>query len=120
MDGGAESEKAVTYQTLLTDFKTKNYIKFCAVVQSEHMPYCWISMNNYKVPYSRHLIDSFLIITLPLLRLITLKDVFTELSVPLSEEKTTGSCISIEFLGTALDSNSFFALGESTAQHSAH
>ncbi|KAI2646043.1 enzymatic polyprotein [Labeo rohita] len=72
---------------------------------------CWILINNHKLPYVLHLLDDFLIITPPStpssLGLSTLVQVFNELGVPLSKEKTLGPCTSIEFLGITLDSISF-------------
>ncbi|KAL0194682.1 hypothetical protein M9458_008254, partial [Cirrhinus mrigala] len=74
---------------------------------------CWILINNHKLPYVLHLLDDFLIITPPStppsLGLSTLVQVFNELGVPLSKEKTLGPCTSIEFLGITLDSISFQA-----------
>lgn len=74
---------------------------------------CWILINNHKLPYVLHLLDDFLVITPPSTPphsgLSTLVQVFSELGVPLSKEKTLGPCTSIEFLGITLDSISFQA-----------
>ncbi|XP_063055926.1 uncharacterized protein LOC134449746 [Engraulis encrasicolus] len=67
---------------------------------------CWVLLNVYKVPFLLHLLDDFLLVDFPSLRtgvLDTLKCVFTELGVPLSEEKTIGPSTTIEFLGIVLD-----------------
>ncbi|XP_071781595.2 uncharacterized protein LOC139931867 [Centroberyx gerrardi] len=74
---------------------------------------CWILTNNHRLPYILHLLDDFLVVTPPAspphLGLTTLTKVFSELGVPLSEEKTSGPSTSIEFLGITLDSISFQA-----------
>ncbi|XP_078143999.1 uncharacterized protein LOC144542156 [Centroberyx gerrardi] len=74
---------------------------------------CWILTNNHRLPYILHLLDDFLVVTPPAspphLALTTLTKVFSELGVPLSEEKTSGPSTSIEFLGITLDSISFQA-----------
>ncbi|RXN39437.1 poly [Labeo rohita] len=81
---------------------------------------CWILINNHKLPYVLHLLDDFLIITPPStpssLGLSTLVQVFNELGVPLSKEKTLGPCTSIEFLGITLDSISFQESEEANCQ----
>ncbi|XP_033467933.2 uncharacterized protein LOC117247462 [Epinephelus lanceolatus] len=74
---------------------------------------CWILSNNYRLPYVLHLLDDFLVLTPPSSPpchgLTTLKSIFSDLSVPLSEEKTSGPGMSIEFLGITLDALSFQA-----------
>nr|XP_033955088.1 uncharacterized protein LOC117458605 [Pseudochaenichthys georgianus] len=74
---------------------------------------CWILTNNHRLPYVLHLLDDFLIVTPPSSpprhRLSTLIQTFSDLGIPLSEEKTSGSKTSIEFLGITLDSMSFQA-----------
>lgn len=74
---------------------------------------CWILLNNYKLPFVLHLLDDFLVVdfpTSPPARCIsTLKKVFAHLGVPLSDEKTSGPCTSLEFLGIILDSVSMQA-----------
>ncbi|XP_078026549.1 uncharacterized protein LOC117258356 [Epinephelus lanceolatus] len=74
---------------------------------------CWILVNNHKLPHVLHLLDDFLIFTPPSSpprhELTTLIKAFSELGVPLSEEKTSGPDTSIEFLGITLDSVSFQA-----------
>ncbi|XP_049902504.1 uncharacterized protein LOC126391655 [Epinephelus moara] len=74
---------------------------------------CWILSNNYRLPYVLHLLDDFLVVTPssspPRHSLTTLTSAFSDLGVPLSEEKTSGPGTSIEFLGITLDSLSFQA-----------
>ena len=74
---------------------------------------CWILTNNHRLPYILHLLDDFLVVTPPSSPprhgLNTLTNAFSELGVPLSEEKTAGPGTSIEFLGITLDSISFQA-----------
>lgn len=74
---------------------------------------CWILVNNHKLPHVLHLLDDFLIVTPPSSPprhgLSTLIKAFSELGVPLSDEKTSGPSTSIEFLGITLDSISFQA-----------
>ncbi|XP_013863390.1 uncharacterized protein LOC106517215 [Austrofundulus limnaeus] len=74
---------------------------------------CWILLNNFRLPYVLHLLDDFLIITpttsSPCSGLCALTHAFSDLGVPLSEEKTIGPLTSLEFLGITLDSSSFQA-----------
>ena len=74
---------------------------------------CWILINNHRLPYVLHLLDDFLIVTPPSSPprhgLSTLIQTFSDLGIPLSEEKTSGPNTSIEFLGITLDSMSFQA-----------
>nr|XP_033936284.1 uncharacterized protein LOC117444996 [Pseudochaenichthys georgianus] len=74
---------------------------------------CWILTNNHRLPYVLHLLDDFLIVTPPSSPpyhgLTTLIQTFSDLGIPLSEEKTSGPKTSIEFLGITLDSMSFQA-----------
>ncbi|KAJ8259625.1 hypothetical protein GJAV_G00171580 [Gymnothorax javanicus] len=69
---------------------------------------CWILYNTYKLPFVLHLLDDFLVVDFPVsppARCITaVRNVFSSLGVPLSEEKTVGPSTRIEFLGIALDS----------------
>ncbi len=69
---------------------------------------CWILYNTHKLPFVLHLLDDFLVVDFPAsppARCITVvKDVFSSLGVPLSEEKTVGPSTRIEFLGIMLDS----------------
>lgn len=67
---------------------------------------CWILLNVCKLPFVLHLLDDFLI-DFPSSQssvLDTLKSLFSELGVPLSNEKTVGLSISLEFLSIVLDS----------------
>ncbi|XP_016519228.1 uncharacterized protein LOC103155683, partial [Poecilia formosa] len=74
---------------------------------------CWILINTYKLPYVIHLLDDFVVVTPPSSPphsgLNTLTHAFSQLGVPLSEEKTVGPQTSLEFLGITLDSSSFQA-----------
>ncbi len=74
---------------------------------------CWILSNNYDVPYLVHLLDDFLIISppdsIPAAHLLTTQTVFSELGIPLAQDKTAGPSTSIEFLGINLDSQKFQA-----------
>lgn len=74
---------------------------------------CWVLVNNHKLPYVLHLLDDFLVVTPPSspprFGISTLTAAFSDLGVPLSEEKTLGPCTTIEFLGINLDSVSFQA-----------
>ena len=74
---------------------------------------CWILTNNHAIPHLVHLLDDFLIVEPPspppAHGLSTLKTVFSDLGVPLSDEKTIGPATSIEFLGITLDTVSFKA-----------
>lgn len=69
---------------------------------------CWILLNNCKLPFVLHLLDDFLVVDYPHARadrcINDLKQVFKQLGVPLSEEKTQGPLKVIEFLGITLDS----------------
>ncbi len=74
---------------------------------------CWILSNNYDIPYLVHLLDDFLIISppdsIPAAHLLTTQKVFSELGIPLAQDKTAGPSTSIEFLGINLDSQKFQA-----------
>ncbi len=74
---------------------------------------CWILSNNYDVPYLVHLLDDFLIISppdsIPAAHLSTTQTFFSELGIPLAQDKTAGPSTSIEFLGINLDSQKFQA-----------
>nr|XP_033493145.1 uncharacterized protein LOC117263659 [Epinephelus lanceolatus] len=74
---------------------------------------CWILSNNYRLPYMLHLLDDFLVVTPPSSPpchgLTTLTSAFSDLGVPLSEEKTSGPGTSIKFLGITLNSLAFQA-----------
>ncbi|XP_017162018.1 uncharacterized protein LOC103469647 [Poecilia reticulata] len=74
---------------------------------------CWILINTYKLPYVIHLLDDFLVVTPPSSPprsgLNALTQAFSQLGIPLSEEKTVGPRTSLEFLGITLDSLSFQA-----------
>lgn len=67
---------------------------------------CWILLNNYKLLFILHLLDDFLVVDFPSSpsdrSISTLKALFSNLNVPLSEEKTIGPLSSIEFLGITL------------------
>ncbi|XP_041922810.1 uncharacterized protein LOC121686960 [Alosa sapidissima] len=68
---------------------------------------CWILLNVYKLPFVLHLLDDFLLIDFPSAKtsvLDTLRQTFSTIGVPLSEEKTVGPLTSLEFLGIMLDS----------------
>ena len=69
---------------------------------------CWILLNNHRLPFVLHLLDDFLLIDFPSAEparsISTLKQVFSDLGVPLSAEKTLGPVKSLEFLGITLDS----------------
>ncbi|XP_072306544.1 uncharacterized protein [Eucyclogobius newberryi] len=68
---------------------------------------CWILLNKHDVPFLVHLLDDFLLVSPisspPARDLLTLKNVFSSLGVPLLEEKTLGPSTSLEFLGITLD-----------------
>lgn len=70
---------------------------------------CWIRLNNCKLPFVLHLLDDFLVVdyknSQPERCINILKEIFTKLGIPLSEEKTLGPFNTIEFLGITLDSN---------------
>ncbi|XP_056103256.1 uncharacterized protein LOC130082429 [Rhinichthys klamathensis goyatoka] len=74
---------------------------------------CWILSNNYSIPYLIHLLDDFLIISppesIPAAHLLTVQKVFSELGIPIAQEKTMGPATSIEFLGIKLDTINFQA-----------
>ncbi|KAL0152549.1 hypothetical protein M9458_052272, partial [Cirrhinus mrigala] len=74
---------------------------------------CWILSNNYNIPYLIHLLDDFLIISppdsVPAAHLLTTQKLFSELGIPLAQDKTEGPSTSIEFLGINLDSQKFLA-----------
>ncbi len=69
---------------------------------------CWILSNNYAIPHLIHLLDDFLIISppeaIPGAHILTVQKVFSELGIPIAQEKTLGPATSIEFLGINLDS----------------
>ncbi len=69
---------------------------------------CWILANNYSVPHLIHLLDDFLIISppdaIPAKNITTVQIIFTELGVPIAQEKSLGPTQFIEFLGINLDS----------------
>ncbi|XP_062249448.1 uncharacterized protein LOC133958576 [Platichthys flesus] len=69
---------------------------------------CWILYNSYKLPFVLHLLDDFLVIDFPssppARNITALRNLFSELGVPLSEEKTIGPSTRLEFLGITLDS----------------
>ncbi|XP_062383578.1 uncharacterized protein LOC134071030 [Sardina pilchardus] len=68
---------------------------------------CWILLNVCHLPFVLHLLDDFLLIDFPAKTssvLDVLRNVFQELGVPLSAEKTLGPVTSLEFLGIILDS----------------
>ena len=63
---------------------------------------------HMSLPFVLHLLDDFLLIDFPSNQtsvLDTLKGVFSEISFPLSKEKTEGPVTAIEFLGIRLDSD---------------
>ncbi|XP_047187859.1 uncharacterized protein LOC124850010 [Scophthalmus maximus] len=70
---------------------------------------CWILLNNCKLPFVLHLLDNFLLVDYPQSKpdqcIRGLKDVFKQLGVPLSAEKTQGPLKTIKFLGITLDSD---------------
>ncbi|XP_058610956.1 uncharacterized protein LOC131526627 [Onychostoma macrolepis] len=72
---------------------------------------CWILSNNYAIPHLIHLLDDFLIISppdaIPAAHILTAQKVFSELGIPIAQEKTLGPATSIEFLGINLDSVKF-------------
>ncbi len=72
---------------------------------------CWILSNNYAIPQLIHLLDDFLIISppdaIPAAHILTVQKVFSELGIPIAQEKTLGPTTSIEFLGINLDSVKF-------------
>lgn len=74
---------------------------------------CWILSNNYAIPHLIHLLDDFLIISppeaIPAAHFLTAQKVFSELGIPIAQEKTMGPAKSIEFLGIKLDSDKFQA-----------
>ncbi len=72
---------------------------------------CWILSNNYAIPQLIHLLDDFLIISppdaIPAAHILTVQKVFSEIGIPIAQEKTLGPTTSIEFLGINLDSVKF-------------
>lgn len=83
---------------------------------------CWMLVNNHKLPHVLHLLADFLIISHPAsprkFRLSTVTKAFSELGISLSEEKTSGSSTSFEFLGITLDTITFQAsLPQEKIQH---
>ncbi len=74
---------------------------------------CWILSNNYSVPHLIHLLDDFLIISppdaIPAKHITTVQRIFTELGIPIAQEKSLGPTQFIEFLGINLDSVKFQA-----------
>ncbi|XP_034437355.1 LOW QUALITY PROTEIN: uncharacterized protein LOC117759380 [Hippoglossus hippoglossus] len=69
---------------------------------------CWILYNSYKLPFVLHLLDNFLVIDFPssppARNISAIRNLFSELGVPLSEEKTIGPSTHLDFLGITLDS----------------
>ncbi|KAL2081495.1 hypothetical protein ACEWY4_023348 [Coilia grayii] len=70
---------------------------------------CWILQNNYDIKLLVHLLDDFLAVTPPSAPPTTgrqtILKVFSNLGVPISEEKTDSPAHSLEFLGiTKMDS----------------
>ncbi len=69
---------------------------------------CWILSNNYAIPHLIHLLDDFLIISppqaIPAAHILTVPKNFSELGIPIAQEKNLGPATSIEFLGINLDS----------------
>ncbi len=68
---------------------------------------CWILSNNYAIPHLIHLLDDFLIISPPEAipaPISSQSKIFSELGIPIAQEKTLGPATSIEFLGINLDS----------------
>ncbi len=74
---------------------------------------CWILSNNYAIPHLIHLLDDFLIISppdaIPAAHILSVQKVFSELGIPIAQEKTMGPATSIKFLGINLDSVKFQA-----------
>ncbi len=72
---------------------------------------CWILSNNYAIPHLIHLLDDFLVVSppdaIPAAHILTVQKVFSELGIPIAQEKTMGPATSIEFLGINLDSVKF-------------
>ncbi|XP_052428992.1 uncharacterized protein LOC127970440 [Carassius gibelio] len=72
---------------------------------------CWILSNNYAIPHIIHLLDDFLVISspkaIPAAHILTVQKVFSELGIPIAQEKTMGPATTIEFLGIYLDSAKF-------------
>lgn len=67
---------------------------------------CWILLNIFKLPFILHLLDDFSLFDFPSFQtsnLDMLKQIFSDIGVPLSEEKTMGPSTSLEFLGILLD-----------------
>lgn len=67
---------------------------------------CWILLNVCKLPFVLHLLDDFLLVDFPSSQspiLSILKQIFSDVGVPLSAEKTLGPSTSLEFLGISLD-----------------
>ncbi|XP_014880532.1 uncharacterized protein LOC106941895 [Poecilia latipinna] len=68
---------------------------------------CWILLNVIKLPSVLHLLDDFLLVDPPSSSshsLSNLKNLFSRIGVPLSEEKTVGPSTELQFLGITLDS----------------
>lgn len=69
---------------------------------------CWILHNTCVLPFVLHLLDDFLVVDFPssppARSISTVKSLFHELGLPLSEEKTIGPSTRLEFLGITLDS----------------
>ncbi len=72
---------------------------------------CWILSNNHAIPHLIHLLDDFFIISppdaIPADHILKVQKVFSELGIPIAQEKTLGPATSIEFLGINLDSVKF-------------
>ncbi len=69
---------------------------------------CWILYNTYNLPFVLHLLDDFLVVDFPSSPparcFSTVTNLFHDLGVPLSVEKTIGLSTRWEFLGITLDS----------------
>lgn len=69
---------------------------------------CWIAEKKYKIPNVLHLLDDFLVVVPPFDDAHEVMErflgIFRTLGIPLSEKKTEGPCIELEYLGIILDS----------------
>lgn len=83
--------------------------KYLILSQKRSAGSCWIN----KLPFVLHLLDDFLVVDFPSSPsdrcISTLKALFSNLNVPLSQEKTIGPSTSIEFVGISLDSQAMKA-----------
>ncbi len=56
---------------------------------------CWILSNNYAIPHLIHLLDDFLVVSppdaIPAAHILTVQKVFSELGIPIAQEKNHGS-----------------------------